>query len=271
MKICRDTFEKLFGFVEQFPHYFIGSNADLPIVGGSILTHDHYQGGRYTFAMERAQMEKTFVVKNFEDVKAGIVHWPLSVIRLSGPDKERVIDLADHILQCWREYTDAEADLYAYSEEQPHNTITPIARMKNGNFELDLALRNNRVTEEYPLGLFHPHPEYHNIKKENIGLIEVMGLAILPARLKKEFDQIATLIKAGKQDQMMNDPIVKNHAQWVASWANQYDFSQMDEDKILEVIKLEAGNTFVKVLENAGVFKCDKAGREAFDRFVAVL
>lgn len=268
MRICRETFEKLFGFVEQFPHYFLGSNADLPIVGGSILTHDHYQGGHYTFAMERADLEKTFTIPGYKDVQAGIVHWPLAVIRLNGADKQRVIDLADHILKQWRTYSDPEAEIYAETENQPHNTITPIARMREGNYELDLALRNNCVTEQYPLGLFHPHPEYHNIKKENIGLIEVMGLAILPARLKKEFEQIVPYLIHGNVDGVAADPQITHHSQWVNSWVGNYNLSGKSEDQVMEVIKKEAGNTFVKVLENAGVFKCDRKGREAFDRFI---
>ena len=193
------AFQKLFSFVEQFPHYFLGSNADLPIVGGSILTHDHFQGGNYTFAMAKAEMEKTFVVPGYEDVEAGIVKWPLSVIRIRSRHADRLIDLADHILNKWRGYTDAEAFVFANTDDEPHNTITPIVRKKGEIFELDLTLRNNITTEQYPLGVYHPHAQYHHIKKENIGLIEVMGLAVLPARLKHEMELLADCLVNGKE------------------------------------------------------------------------
>lgn len=266
MKIERATFRKLFDFVKQFPHYFLGSNADLPIVGGSILSHDHFQGGHYTFAMEKAQVEKEFCVPGFEDVTAGIVHWPLSVIRLRGTDDERVIDLADHILKKWRAYTDEDAFIYAETDGEPHNTITPIARMREGQYELDLALRNNITTENCPLGVYHPHAELHHIKKENIGLIEVMGLAVLPARLKAEMDRMAEFILAGKE--MRGDDMLDKHADWYETFRDAYTFTEENAEKILQD---EIGKVFVKVLEDAGVYKCTEEGRTAFDRFLAVL
>ena len=263
MKIDRSSFAKLLGFVEHFPHYFIGSNADLPIVGGSILTHDHMQGGRYTFAMEKAPIEKELCFKGYEDVKAGIVSWPLSVIRLYSESPERLVDLADKILIKWRAYTDAEAGVFAFSGETPHNTITPIARRRGEGFELDLALRNNITTEEHPLGLYHPHSEHHNIKKENIGLIEVMGLAVLPSRLKNEISLMKDLILAGK-DLGGNEETAK-HSEWFAKFKDNYTFT---EENTEDIIKDEIGKTFVRVLEDAGVYKTDSKGREAFLRFV---
>ena len=266
MKIERATFRKLFDFVKMFPHYFLGSNADLPIVGGSILSHDHFQGGHYTFAMEKAPVEKSFTVPGYEDVKAGIVHWPLSVIRLWGEDDERVIDLADHILGKWRGYTDEEAFIYAETDGEPHNTITPIARMRDGGYELDLALRNNITTEECPLGVYHPHAELHHIKKENIGLIEVMGLAVLPARLKSEMDEMAEYILAGKD--LRGSETLEKHADWYDTFKDAYTFTPENVEGILQD---EIGKVFVKVLEDAGVYKCTKEGREAFERFISVL
>jgi UDPglucose--hexose-1-phosphate uridylyltransferase len=267
MKIERKTFEKLFDFVKMFPHYFLGSNADLPIVGGSVLSHDHYQGGHYTFAMEKAPIEKTFVVPGYEDVEAGIVKWPLSVIRLRACDEKRVIDLADHILQAWRGYTDEAAVILAETDGEPHNTITPIARMKGDMYELDLTLRNNLTTEACPLGLYHPHAEYHHIKKENIGLIEVMGLAVLPARLKQEMEKLAASIVAGKDIRL--DEELEKHADWVEQFLPSYD--TITEDNVMDILKQEIGTVFVKVLEDAGVYKCNKEGRQAFMRFINTL
>ena len=213
MKIEHDTFCKLFDFVKQFPHYFVGSNADLPIVGGSILSHDHFQGGHYEFAMAKAEVEKAFTVKGFEDVEAGIVKWPMSVIRIASEDSGRLVALADKILEKWRGYTDEDAFIYAYTDGEPHNTITPIARKRKDKYELDLVLRNNITTEEHPLGVYHPHAKLHHIKKENIGLIEVMGLAVLPARLKGEMDKLADAILAGKD--IRKDEMLEKHADWV--------------------------------------------------------
>ncbi len=266
MKIDRAAFRKLFDFVKQFPHYFLGSNADLPIVGGSILSHDHFQGGRYTFAMEKAGSEKTFTVPGYEDIEAGIVHWPLSVIRIRGKDDERVIDLADHILRKWRGYTDEDAFIFAETDGEPHNTITPIARMRDGQFELDLALRNNITTEECPLGVYHPHAELHHIKKENIGLIEVMGLAVLPARLQSEMERMAEFILEGRD--LRSDDVLEKHADWYDTFRDAYTFTAGNVDTILQD---EIGKVFVKVLEDAGVYKCTAEGRAAFDRFLAVL
>ncbi len=267
MKIERNTFVKLFDFVKLFPHYFLGSNADLPIVGGSILSHDHFQGGNYEFAMAKAPVEKSFVINGYDDVEAGIVKWPLSVIRLRSTDTERIIDLADHILKAWRGYTDEEAFVFAETDGEPHNTITPIARFKDGKYELDLALRNNITTEECPLGVYHPHEELHHIKKENIGLIEVMGLAVLPSRLKEEIELLKDYIVNGK-DIRSNEKIVK-HADWADEFMARYDV--IDAGNVDEIIKKEIGIVFAKVLEYAGVFKRDDAGRAAFDRFIDTL
>ena len=264
MRITRSTFEKQLSFVEQFPHYFLGSNADLPIVGGSILTHDHMQGGRYTFAMTKAPIEKSITFRGFEDVEAGIVHWPLSTIRLRSEKKERLVELADRILAAWRGYTDESAFVFAETNGEPHNTITPIARYQNGKLELDLVLRNNITTEEYPLGVYHPHPDKHNIKKENIGLIEVMGLAVLPSRLKKEIGIMKEYILAGK-DFSGNADIAK-HKVWFEAFRDKYRFTA---DNTEELLRPEIGKTFAAVLEDAGVYKCTEEGRAAFMRFVA--
>lgn len=267
MKIERATFVKLFDFVKQFPHYFMGSNADLPIVGGSILSHDHYQGGHYEFAMERAEFEKKFTVPGYEDVTAGIVKWPLSVIRIQSKDAGRLIDFAEHTLNKWRGYTDEAAFIFAETDGEPHNTITPIARKRGELFELDLTLRNNITTEECPLGVYHPHSEYHHIKKENIGLIEVMGLAVLPARLKQELGDLADAILTGKD--IRADETLAKHADWVDGFLPKYDaFTQENIDGIL---KKEVGDVFVHVLEDAGVYKCTPEGREAFGRFIKTL
>lgn len=267
MKIERATFVKLFDFVKQFPHYFMGSNADLPIVGGSILSHDHYQGGHYEFAMAKADFEKKFTVPGYDDVTAGIVKWPLSVIRIQSKDAGRLIDLATYITDCWRGYTDEEAFVYAETDGEPHNTVTPIARMKGDLFELDLTLRNNITTEECPLGVYHPHSEYHHIKKENIGLIEVMGLAVLPARLKQELADLAEAI-LGKKD-IRADEALEKHADWVEEFLPKYD--SVTSENIMDILKAEVGEVFVHVLENAGVYKCTPEGREAFGRFIGTL
>jgi len=267
MKIDRAAFRKLFDFVNHFPHYFLGSNADLPIVGGSILTHDHFQGGHYEFAMERAQYESKFTVAGYEDVEAGIVHWPLSVIRLRGEDDERVIDLADHILGKWRSYTDEDAFIFAETDGVPHNTITPIARKKNGVYELDLALRNNITTEENPLGVYHPHAQWHHIKKENIGLIEVMGLAVLPSHLKAELQTLADCLVNGKD--LGDYPELEQHRPWAEELMAKY--GTFSADTVDAILKEEVGQVFVHVLEDAGVYKCTEEGRAAFAKFIATL
>ena len=267
MKVERATFVKLFDFIKLFPHYFIGSNADLPIVGGSILSHDHFQGGNYEFAMAKAPVEREFTVKGYEDVKTGIVKWPLSVIRLSCTDEKRIIDLADHILKAWRGYTDEEAYVFAETDGEPHNTITPIARKRGDMYELDLALRNNITTPECPFGLYHPHNELHHIKKENIGLIEVMGLAVLPSRLKEEMEILSDYIVDGK-DIRSNEKIEK-HADWVDEFRPKYPV--INAENVDAVIKEEIGIVFKKVLEDAGVFKRDAKGQAAFDRFAGTL
>lgn len=267
MKIEHATFCKLFDFVKQFPHYFVGSNADLPIVGGSILSHDHFQGGHYEFAMAKAPVERSFVVKGFEDVAAGVVQWPMSVIRLNGKDTDRIIALADLILEKWREYTDEEAFIYAYTDNEPHNTITPIARKRGNDFELDLVLRNNITTEEHPLGVYHPHAKLHHIKKENIGLIEVMGLAVLPARLKEEIARLKEAILAG--DNIRGDQELAKHADWVEEFLPKYD--KIDAANIDAVIEKEIGLVFMEVLEDAGVYKRTEEGQKAFDRFIGRL
>ncbi len=264
MKIDRATFVKLLDFVEQFPHYILGSNADLPIVGGSILTHDHFQGGNYEFAMARAEIEKKLHFEGFDDVEAGIVKWPMSVIRLTCDHKNRLIELADRILKNWRVYTDEKAFVFAETDGEKHNTITPIARMKEGRFQLDLVLRNNITTEEHPLGVYHPHSELHHIKKENIGLIEVMGCAILPARLKKELAEIREILISGKE--IEEDSPLYQHAPWVRELREKYDV--FNEDNTSEIIRNEVGQVFVKVLEDAGVYKYNDEGRKAFMRFI---
>ncbi len=267
MKIERATFVKLFDFIKQFPHYFLGSNADLPIVGGSILSHDHFQGGNYTFAMAKAPIEKSFVIPGFEDVEAGIVKWPLSVIRIRSKEAERLVELADHILKAWRGYTDEEAFIFAETDGEPHNTITPIARKAGEVFELDLTLRNNITTEEHPLGVYHPHAAYHNIKKENIGLIEVMGLAVLPSRLKEELEILADYLVAGKDPKECDK--IEKHTEWVSSFLPKYD--KITEDNVMDILKEEVGIVFTHVLEDAGVYKCTEEGRNAFIKFVNTL
>ena len=267
MKIEKATFVKLFDFVKLFPHYFLGSNADLPIVGGSILSHDHFQGGHYTFAMAKAPMERRFTVTGYEDVEVGIVKWPLSVLRLRGKDETRLIELGAHVLDVWRGYTDEAAFVFAETDGEPHNTITPIARKVGDIFELDLALRNNITTEEHPLGVYHPHAERHHIKKENIGLIEVMGLAVLPARLKEEMEVLADYI-VNKKDIRSHEQIEK-HADWVDRFLPQYH--AITAETVMGVLEQEVGKVFVSVLEDAGVFKCTPEGREAFERFINTL
>ena len=267
MKIEHDTFCKLFDFVKQFPHYFVGSNADLPIVGGSILSHDHFQGGHYEFAMAKAPIERSFSVAGFEDVEAGVVNWPMSVIRLRGADTDRIIGLADVILEKWREYTDEAAFVYAYTEGEPHNTITPIARKRDGVYELDLVLRNNITTEEHPLGVYHPHGKLHHIKKENIGLIEVMGLAVLPARLKDEMAQLKKAILAGED--LRGNETLEKHADWVEEFMPRYE--KIDASNIDQIIQKEIGLVFMEVLEDAGVYKRTPEGQEALDRFLRSL
>lgn len=262
MKIDRACFGKLLDFVAQFPHYFVGSNADLPIVGGSILAHDHFQGGRYVFPMERACLETLLLFRGFADVDAGIVKWPMSVIRLASKDRGRLIQLADRILTSWREYTDASVGIFAQTDGEPHNTITPIARKRGEKFELDLVLRNNRATAEYPMGVFHPHEELHHIKKENIGLIEVMGLAVLPARLKAELNAVAEALVRGGD--LRADPLTEKHAHWAEGIARRREVTRENAE---EVIREETGLVFGRVLEHAGVYKRDAAGRAAFLKF----
>ncbi len=262
MKIDRSSFRKMLDFIKIFPHYFVGSNADLPIVGGSILSHDHFQGGRYTFAMERAEVEKAISFPGFEDVEAGIVRWPMSVIRIASEDDERLVLLADKILRAWRGYTDEEAVIFAETDGEKHNTITPIARMRDGKFELDLVLRNNLTTDEHPMGLYHPHAELHHIKKENIGLIEVMGLAVLPARLKTELAELREAILCGRN--LREDEMLSKHAKWAEELMARYEFTAENAENIL---REEVGKAFAKVLEHAGVYKCTPEGREAFLRF----
>ena len=267
MKIERNTFVKLFDFIKLFPHYFLGSNADLPIVGGSILSHDHFQGGHYTFAMEKAPIEKSVVIPGYEDVEAGIVKWPLSVLRIRCRDEKRLIDLADHVLKVWRGYSDPDAFVFAETDGEPHNTITPIARRRGELFELDLTLRNNITTPEHPLGVFHPHAEQHHIKKENIGLIEVMGLAVLPARLKDELSDLADAILSGRD--ISADEELKKHADWVKGFLPKYP--DINRDNVQDIIRQEVGHVFVRVLEDAGVFKCTPEGREHFLKFIGQL
>lgn len=267
MKIERAAFAKLFDFVKQFPHYFVGSNADLPIVGGSILSHDHFQGGHYEFAMAKAPVETELTIPGFEDVKAGIVKWPMSVIRISGPDTDRLIELADKILLAWRGYTDEAAFIFAETEGEPHNTITPIARKRGDNFEMDLVLRNNITTDEHPLGVYHPHAELHHIKKENIGLIEVMGLAVLPARLKDEVEGLKAAILENKD--IRADEALEKHADWVDELKEKY--ADINADNVEKILQDEIGLVFAKVLEHAGVYKRTPEGKEAFLRFVGSL
>ena len=264
MKIERATFVKLFDFVKQFPHYFLGSNADLPIVGGSILSHDHFQGGNYTFAMAKAPIERKVEFAGYPQVEAGIVKWPMSVIRTRCRDTEPLIDLADKILKAWRGYTDEAAFIFAETDGEPHNTITPIARKNGDMYELDLVLRNNITTEEFPLGVYHPHQELHHIKKENIGLIEVMGLAVLPSRLKEELNLLAEYMVEGKD--IRGNEMLEKHADWVDEFTKRHD--DINKNNVLDILKREVGVVFGKVLEDAGVYKCTEEGRIAFMRFI---
>ena len=266
MKIDRSAFEKLLDFVKDFPHYFVGSNADLPIVGGSILSHEHFQGGHYQFAMEKAGLEKEVSFKGFEDVKAGIVKWPMSVIRLDGENPARLAELADKILLCWRGYSDESVGVVAFSDGEPHNTITPVARRRGELYELDLVLRCNITTPEHPLGVFHPHADKHHIKKENIGLIEVMGLAVLPSRLKQELTDLASAIVSGAD--IAADEVLNKHAPWVEELKKQYTFT---EENALDIILQETGRVFTEVLEDAGVYKNTPEGRAAFFQFIGAV
>ena len=263
MKIDRSAFRKLLDFVKQFPHYFVGSNANLPIVGGSILSHDHFQGGRYTFAMEKAPVEKAVSFPSFEDIECGIVKWPMSVIRLRSADDDRLVDLAEKILTTWRGYTDEAAFIFAETDGEPHNTITPIARMRDGKFELDLVLRDNITTEEYPLGVYHPHQELHHIKKENIGLIEVMGLAVQPSRLKGELADLADAFVEGRD--IRADETLEKHNHWAEELKTRYTFTK---ENTMDILQKEVGVVFATVLEHAGVYKCTDEGRTAFLRFI---
>ncbi|MBQ8980030.1 MAG: UDP-glucose--hexose-1-phosphate uridylyltransferase, partial [Eubacterium sp.] len=262
MVINRSAFDKLLAFVERFPHYFVGSNADLPIVGGSILTHEHFQGGNYEFAMAKAPVETSLTFKGYEDIEAGIVKWPMSVIRISSTDKTRLAELADKVLGAWRSYTDEDAFIYAETDGEPHNTITPIARMRNGKFELDLVLRNNITTDECPLGFYHPHPEYHHIKKENIGLIEVMGLAVLPSRLKEEINVLADAMVNGKD--ITADERIAKHAEWAAEIMQNNDITA---DNCVDILKAEIGKVFTAILEQCGVYERNETGKAQFIKF----
>lgn len=263
MKIDRSAFEKLLDFIELFPHYFIGSNADLPIVGGSILTHEHFQGGNYEFAMAKAPIETQVKFSGFEDVEAGIVKWPMSVIRIASKSKERLVDLADKVLTSWRSYTDEDSFIYAETDGEKHNTITPIARMRNGKFEFDLVLRNNITTDECPLGFYHPHPEYHHIKKENIGLIEVMGLAVLPSRLKNEMALLKDAMLQGKDISKID--AIASHKDWADMIMNKYDITA---DNCEEILQKEIGIVFTSILEQCGVYSRDEKGKKGFIKFI---
>ena len=263
MKIDKGAFEKLLDFVELFPHYFVGSNADLPIVGGSILTHEHFQGGNYEFAMAKAPIETEVKFSGFENVKAGIVKWPMSVIRIASEDKLELVELADKILTAWRGYTDEDSFIYAETDGEKHNTITPIARMRDGKFELDLVLRNNITTKEYPLGFYHPHPEYHHIKRENIGLIEVMGLAVLPSRLKGEMALLKDATVSGKD--IGSIEAIASHKQWADMIMNKYDITA---DNCEEILQKEIGIVFTSILEQCGVYSRNDEGKAGFIKFI---
>ncbi len=263
MVIDRGAFDKLLEIVKLLPHYFVGSNADLPIVGGSILAHEHFQGGRYVFPMERAEIETPLVFRGFEDIEAGIVKWAMSVIRIKGKDPARLAELADKILKEWRVYTDEQAFIFAETDGEPHNTITPIARRRGGDFEMDLVLRNNITTAEHPLGVYHPHAELHHIKKENIGLIEVMGLAVLPSRLKTEMEQLADAMVSGRD--IRADETLSKHADWAEDILSRYDVTA---ENVEQILRDEIGKVFSKVLEHAGVYKRGADGKAAFMRFV---
>ncbi len=274
MKIDKSTFKKLLDFVRQFPHYTAGSNADLPIVGGSILSHDHFQGGRYEFPMVRAPFESYFTIPGYEDIHAGVIKWPLTTLRLQADSAEHLAEAADLILTKWRAYSDPDAFIFSETEGTPHNTITPIARMRDGLFELDLVLRNNITTEEHPLGVYHPHSEYHHIKKENIGLIEVMGLAVLPARLKKEMSELQSAILSGHltKESISAVPSLAPHAEWAEGFIRSHGITaDIAADKLAQIIRDEVGLVFSHVLEDAGVYKCTHDGRAALNRFLSAL
>ena len=293
MKIDREVFTKLFDFIDLFPHYIVGSNADLPIVGGSILSHDHFQGGNFTFAMARAEYEYNFEISKFTDVTAGIIKWPMSVIRLQSENRQQIEEASDYILNCWREYADESVGIRNYSfynndgPRELHNTITPIARMHDGKYEIDLVLRNNRTDEEHPWGIFHPTADLHHIKKENIGLIEVMGLAILPARLKTELSELEATITGviegvgNPEDReeilrlidvaLRSNEFTEKHAEWAGEWLKAYSFRDMNSDNIHRIVQDEVGRVFTKVLECAGVYKRDKKGQKAFRKFTDIL
>lgn len=271
MKISKESFERLLDFLDIIPHYFIGSNADLPIVGGSILSHDHYQAGNHEFAMAKAEIEEKIEFEKYKNVKVGIVRWPMSVLRLQGKNKNEIVDLAGIILENWREYSDESVGIFSKSNDVPHNTITPIARKKNDFYELDLVFRNNRTDKENPLGIFHPHRQHHNIKKENIGLIEVMGLAVLPGRLKEEMQKIAKFLKEENGfEKIKNDEKINKHFSWIKNFIDEYkNIRNYSEEKIInEILNVEIGKTFSRVLEDAGVFKRDEKGKKAFLKFL---
>ena len=263
MSIGRETFERLFDFLDIFPHYFIGSNSELPIVGGSILSHDHFQGGRYSFPMERAGIETPLCFSGYERVRAGIVKWPMSVIRLASDYRGELSELCEKILLSWRDYEDADALIFPYSNGEPHNTLTPIARIRGGRYEIDLVLRNNLCTAEHPLGLYHPHADKHNIKKENIGLIEVMGLAVLPSRLAREAELMAKYILSGKD--FSKEENIAKHKAWYESFSEKYNFSESNTE---EILRSEIGKTYLDILSDAGVFKRTREGRDAFLKFI---
>ena len=266
MKISRKSFENLADFLEVLPHYFAGSNADLPIVGGSILSHDHYQGGNYTFAMAKAPIEKEYEFAGFPDVKAGRLKWPMSAIRITSENRQQLIDLAEKILNAWRGYTDESVTIFAETDGEPHNTITPIGRRVGKAYQFDLVLRNNLTTEEHPLGLYHPHAEVHHITKENIGLIEVMGLAVLPARLKAEMAGIKAAL-LDDVDSIDDDENLKSHAVWYKEIRAKH--TDINKDNVDNIIQEEIGKVFMQVLTDAGVYKRNEQGMEAFDKFVA--
>ncbi|MFY4774432.1 UDP-glucose--hexose-1-phosphate uridylyltransferase [Metabacillus sp. RGM 3146] len=267
MKIGKETFERLLDFTETFPHYFIGSNADLPIVGGSILSHDHFQGGHHDFPMSKAEIETEFSFRSFPGVKAGIVKWPMSVIRLQSENKKDLISLSDHILKSWRAYSDPSSEILAFTGEEAHNTITPIARKRGNWFEMDLVLRNNRTCEEHPMGIFHPHQEVHHIKKENIGLIEVMGLAVLPGRLVEEMKQLSEVIFEENADEIIsNNGEISKHLDWALSIKKEH--STLTAENAYEIIQMELGKIFAVILEHAGVYKRNEQGRNSFSTFI---
>ncbi|MCB2298797.1 UDP-glucose--hexose-1-phosphate uridylyltransferase [Clostridium tagluense] len=270
MKICKNTFKRLLDFARQYPHYIIGSNADLPIVGGSILSHDHFQGGNYEFAMAKAPVEEEFVVEGFKGVTLGRVKWPMSVVRIVGNDRENLVNLAYYILNSWKNYSDESAEIRAFTESVPHNTITPIARRRGEAYEIDLVLRNNRTSLEHPDGIFHPHSELHHIKKENIGLIEVMGLAVLPARLKTEIKELRYyLVNKNKINDLDNCQELVKHKKWALQLVRKY--SDINETNVDEILKKEIGTIFLEVLENSGVFKRNESGIKAFNKFIKSL